>query len=273
MPLKLSCDSKEIHGEIPNNNGECHPFKFAQRYKYFRNIDGNFKHFLSKEATNEGVRKSDTLDKSVALESSKIATALTPRPSKNDLEAELKLKTHQSTQTPEALGFSQPVVTPKEDVFEKVPPLPKSPNFRRTPSFSKTAKATETYGTSLPSKSTPKNIPPLKEPPTKIFSNKKSKPITPLWKPSALNSSKSHKRRNSSHNLKSLPFSYDLSSDELKAIDNIKQPMKPRANEVLACLKAGERLEYLRQRYLQSPEDKYNYPEATSWRIGWLVAT
>lgn len=91
----------------------------------------------------------------------------------------------------------------------------------------------------------------------------------PVWKSSHLQSSRVT-RRWDMHKGQNSKFAYDLSSDELKVIENFKNPMKPLAKDELKLLTSGQRSGYLTQRYLLSPESKYNYPEATSWRIGWL---
>lgn len=92
----------------------------------------------------------------------------------------------------------------------------------------------------------------------------------PVWKSSISQSSRVCTRRWDMKKCQNSKFAYDLSSDELKVIENFKNPMKPLAKDELKLLTSGQRSGYLTQRYLLSPESKYNYPEATSWRIGWL---
>lgn len=65
-------------------------------------------------------------------------------------------------------------------------------------------------------------------------------------------------------------FAYDLSADELKFTQKFSGPMKPLSQEDRELLQSGQRLMYLSNRYEYSPDLKYNFPEATSWRIGWL---
>ncbi|XP_065368690.1 uncharacterized protein LOC135961122 [Calliphora vicina] len=72
------------------------------------------------------------------------------------------------------------------------------------------------------------------------------------------------------HPQQSSEFAYDLSRDELKFAGRFRGPMKPAPDAERQLLKNGQRREYLTQRYEHSPVVKYNYPEATSWRIGWL---
>ncbi|XP_033246906.1 uncharacterized protein LOC108158313 [Drosophila miranda] len=47
-------------------------------------------------------------------------------------------------------------------------------------------------------------------------------------------------------------------------------PMKSVPAAELELLRSGQRSTYLERRYEHSPDDKYNYPEATSWRYGWF---
>ncbi|XP_017489239.1 PREDICTED: uncharacterized protein LOC108377481 [Rhagoletis zephyria] len=65
-------------------------------------------------------------------------------------------------------------------------------------------------------------------------------------------------------------FAYDLSKDESKFMGAFKGPMKTVPDSERELLKNGQRGAYLAVRYEHSPDRKYNYPEATSWRIGWL---
>ncbi|CAD7011653.1 uncharacterized protein LOC101454087 [Ceratitis capitata] len=65
-------------------------------------------------------------------------------------------------------------------------------------------------------------------------------------------------------------FAYDLSKDESRFMGNFKGPMKTVPANEREMLKNGQRGAYLAVRYEHSPDRKYNYPEATSWRIGWL---
>lgn len=66
-------------------------------------------------------------------------------------------------------------------------------------------------------------------------------------------------------------FAYDLSKDEQKYFrSRAPKPMKPISSTDLQLLQQGNRLQYLNQRYDQPPNQRYEYPEATSWRIGWL---
>ncbi|XP_023306519.2 uncharacterized protein LOC111688266 [Lucilia cuprina] len=79
-----------------------------------------------------------------------------------------------------------------------------------------------------------------------------------------------HFRLTSHSQQASSEFAYDLSRDELKFVGKFSRPMKPLPEAERQLLKNGQRKEYLTQRYEHSPVIKYNYPEATSWRIGWL---
>ncbi|XP_011201722.1 uncharacterized protein LOC105225084 [Bactrocera dorsalis] len=65
-------------------------------------------------------------------------------------------------------------------------------------------------------------------------------------------------------------FAYDLSKDESKFMGTFKGPMKTVPDNERELLKSGQRGAYLALRYEHSPDRKYNYPEATSWRIGWF---
>ncbi|XP_050323491.1 uncharacterized protein LOC126755156 [Bactrocera neohumeralis] len=65
-------------------------------------------------------------------------------------------------------------------------------------------------------------------------------------------------------------FAYDLSKDESKFMGIFKGPMKTVPDNERELLKSGQRGAYLALRYEHSPDRKYNYPEATSWRIGWF---
>ncbi|XP_037812128.1 uncharacterized protein LOC119603915 [Lucilia sericata] len=97
-------------------------------------------------------------------------------------------------------------------------------------------------------------------------------PASTKWK-SPFNSfvTKGTRSRLPSHSQQaSSEFAYDLSRDELKFVGKFSRPMKPLPEAERHLLKNGQRKEYLTQRYEHSPVIKYNYPEATSWRIGWL---
>lgn len=69
-------------------------------------------------------------------------------------------------------------------------------------------------------------------------------------------------------------FCYDLSPMERNGYGVYQEkpvkPMKlvPPTEEQL--LKDGQRSTYLERRYERKPDDKYNYPEATSMRYGWF---
>ena len=67
-------------------------------------------------------------------------------------------------------------------------------------------------------------------------------------------------------------FAYDLSADEMLHLrGNLnKAAMKAVPEKERELLTSGQRGAYLAQRYEQTPGSKYNFPEATSWRIGWL---
>ncbi|XP_053965054.1 uncharacterized protein LOC128867658 [Anastrepha ludens] len=65
-------------------------------------------------------------------------------------------------------------------------------------------------------------------------------------------------------------FAYDLSKEESQFMGAFKGPMKTVPDSERELLKNGQRGAYLAVRYEHSPDRKYNYPQATSWRIGWL---
>ncbi|KAH8232891.1 hypothetical protein KR026_001546 [Drosophila bipectinata] len=66
-------------------------------------------------------------------------------------------------------------------------------------------------------------------------------------------------------------FDYDLSQVEKRGFGHCSvDPMKSVPATELQLLHSGQRSTYLERRYERSPDDKYNYPEATSWRYGWF---
>ncbi|EDW60677.2 uncharacterized protein [Drosophila virilis] len=65
-------------------------------------------------------------------------------------------------------------------------------------------------------------------------------------------------------------FDYDLSKEEKRYFGQYHNPMKSVPAEELQLLKTGQRTTYLETRYAHTPDAKYNYPEATSWRYGWF---
>ncbi|KAH8346374.1 hypothetical protein KR084_008725 [Drosophila pseudotakahashii] len=66
-------------------------------------------------------------------------------------------------------------------------------------------------------------------------------------------------------------FHYDLSPLEKTGFDDsLAYPMKSVPAAELQLLRNGQRSTYLERRYERRPDDKYNYPEATSWRYGWF---
>ncbi|XP_064538104.1 uncharacterized protein LOC135428193 [Drosophila montana] len=65
-------------------------------------------------------------------------------------------------------------------------------------------------------------------------------------------------------------FDYDLSKEEKHYFGQYHNPMKSVPAEELQLLKTGQRTTYLETRYGHTPDAKYNYPEATSWRYGWF---
>ncbi|KAH8269511.1 hypothetical protein KR018_004435 [Drosophila ironensis] len=66
-------------------------------------------------------------------------------------------------------------------------------------------------------------------------------------------------------------FDYDLSREEKHGFGHCAVvPMKSVPATELQLLHSGQRSTYLERRYERSPDDKYNYPEATSWRYGWF---
>ncbi|XP_017070136.2 uncharacterized protein LOC108107228 [Drosophila eugracilis] len=74
-------------------------------------------------------------------------------------------------------------------------------------------------------------------------------------------------RRPSEHGV----FHYHLSQLEKTGFGEcIRYPMKSVPAAELLLLRNGQRASYLERRYERSPDDKYNYPEATSWRYGWF---
>ncbi|EDW33287.1 GL20173 [Drosophila persimilis] len=69
---------------------------------------------------------------------------------------------------------------------------------------------------------------------------------------------------------RSLIFDYNLSPVEQQHFSKCSDPMKSVPAAELELLRSGQRSTYLERRYEHSPDDKYNYPEATSWRYGWF---
>ncbi|EDV57013.1 uncharacterized protein Dere_GG22972 [Drosophila erecta] len=66
-------------------------------------------------------------------------------------------------------------------------------------------------------------------------------------------------------------FLYHLSQLEQTGFaKSAADPMKSVPAAELQLLHSGQRTTYLERRYARSPDDKYNYPEATSWRYGWF---
>ncbi|XP_017061776.1 uncharacterized protein LOC108101811 [Drosophila ficusphila] len=67
-------------------------------------------------------------------------------------------------------------------------------------------------------------------------------------------------------------FHYHLSQLEEDVFGQtvLRLPMKSVPSAELQLLRDGQRATYLERRYERSPDDKYNYPEATSWRYGWF---
>ena len=57
---------------------------------------------------------------------------------------------------------------------------------------------------------------------------------------------------------------YSLSNDENYQFN--KSPMKNNSTFIKTKLKQ----DYLTERYNKRPSEKYNFPEATSWRYGWI---
>ncbi|XP_062128097.1 uncharacterized protein LOC133840337 [Drosophila sulfurigaster albostrigata] len=68
-------------------------------------------------------------------------------------------------------------------------------------------------------------------------------------------------------------FDYDLSREEKRHFVDCRNPMKSVPNDELQLLRNGHRVTYLETRYDRSPDKRYNYPEATSWRYGWFHRT
>lgn len=65
-------------------------------------------------------------------------------------------------------------------------------------------------------------------------------------------------------------FDYDLSKEEAHFFGQSRKAMKSVPADELLLLKTGSRSTYLETRYAHTPDAKYNYPEATSWRYGWF---
>ncbi|XP_039483933.1 uncharacterized protein LOC120446822 [Drosophila santomea] len=77
----------------------------------------------------------------------------------------------------------------------------------------------------------------------------------------------SRARRSHDHGV----FLYHLSQLEQTGFaKSAVDPMKSVPAAELQLLHSGQRTSYLERRYERSPDDKYNYPEATSWRYGWF---
>jgi len=66
-------------------------------------------------------------------------------------------------------------------------------------------------------------------------------------------------------------FQYHLSKEERRLFTIAKNPMKDVPEKARQLLKEGQRQQYLNVRNEQGPVSKYHYPEATSWRYGWLI--
>lgn len=62
---------------------------------------------------------------------------------------------------------------------------------------------------------------------------------------------------------------YSLAANEESSIRFDGKAMKRVFSEVEVKPAAGKNI-YLAYRYEQRPPDKYNFPEATSWRYGWF---
>jgi len=65
-------------------------------------------------------------------------------------------------------------------------------------------------------------------------------------------------------------FDYHLSREEQSYFGQTRSPMKSVPVNELELLRSGQRISYLEARYERPPDNKYNYPEATSWRYGWF---
>ncbi|ALC41904.1 CG13581, partial [Drosophila busckii] len=65
-------------------------------------------------------------------------------------------------------------------------------------------------------------------------------------------------------------FDYDLSREEHRCFGSCNSAMKSVPAAEQALLRSGQRATYLETRYLRTPDQRYNYPEATSWRYGWF---
>ncbi|KAH8384620.1 hypothetical protein KR093_003069 [Drosophila rubida] len=65
-------------------------------------------------------------------------------------------------------------------------------------------------------------------------------------------------------------FDYDLSREEKLHFLGWHNPMKSVPVHELQLLQNGQRVTYLETRYDRSPDLRYNYPEATSFRYGWF---
>ncbi|EDW73857.1 uncharacterized protein Dwil_GK19344 [Drosophila willistoni] len=68
-------------------------------------------------------------------------------------------------------------------------------------------------------------------------------------------------------------FDYDLSQVEQNNFRHCQcrdPPMKSVPHDELQLLRSGQRTTYLEQRYDRTPDVRYNYPQATSWRYGWF---
>ncbi|KAI8039876.1 hypothetical protein M5D96_007301 [Drosophila gunungcola] len=89
---------------------------------------------------------------------------------------------------------------------------------------------------------------------------------------SAPRDSEKKTEKSTSEQLKSNPiFHYHLSHlEEYRFGQSRVFPMKSVPAAELQLLRNGQRISYLERRYERSPDDKYNYPEATSWRYGWF---
>ena len=72
-------------------------------------------------------------------------------------------------------------------------------------------------------------------------------------------------------------FNYSINVEELKAFEiPSERPMRKANEEHLTILTNDQdaaRQKYLNARWNASPRDKYYFPEATSWRYGWVQAS
>ncbi|XP_013116790.2 uncharacterized protein LOC106094148 [Stomoxys calcitrans] len=269
--------ASKLPSEAPlKEDSTHHPFKFCLRSNYLKLHAGekNSHNTILKEKQNRCNEFLIHSKRDHSLENQLKTNVTNSSQSQNSSEKTSESSKNTATQT--ATGF---IVAEnyKETPSNKNPP---KDNFNEKDKDSENANkvSNKSFSSSFlkaKSKSLTKNsmrhtnIPQLESSKIKTKTKPPQTSSTPIWKSFT---SKSSNINSASKALcrQTTAFSYDLSTDELRAMNNFERAMKPTSEYEQHLLKTGSRSEYLRQRYLTSPDNKYNYPEATSWRIGWL---